>query len=150
MGNLAPVFTILVASHGIIFRHLLPCCPTGKVKFRARWLRLSGGSAAEAMSNYEGQDERERSDEIEALQAIFSDDFRQIDSESIEIQVDKDLSIRICLPKNYPSTCPPLFELHSALLSDEQVYMLMPSNVIRAHSIMLTTPFPFVFDDTFR
>lgn len=70
------------------------------------------------------QDAQERNDEIEALQAIFTDEFRQINDDSFEIQIDKDLCIRVCLPSNYPSTCPPLFELQNGLLTDEQIISL--------------------------
>jgi hypothetical protein len=68
----------------------------------------------------EPQDLLDRSDEVEALEAIFSDDFRRIDGDTFEIVVNADVFIRICFPESYPSKCAPLYELHGQLLTDEQ------------------------------
>ena len=66
------------------------------------------------------QDLQDRSDEIEALEAIFSDDFRRIDGDTFEITVNADILIRIYFPESYPSKCTPLHELHGHHLSDEK------------------------------
>ena len=67
------------------------------------------------------QDQRDRQDEVEALQAIFSDDFRPFSTDTFEIKVNSSLSIRICLPDTYPSRCGPLYELLSPSQTSEQV-----------------------------
>ena len=66
------------------------------------------------------QDLQDRSDEVEALEAIFSEDFRRIDGDTFEITVNADLSVRIYFPESYPSKCSPLHELHGQHLTDEQ------------------------------
>jgi hypothetical protein len=94
-----------------------------------------GISRVEAMC--EPQDLQDRSDEVEALEAIFSEDFRRIDADSFEIRVNPDLFIRICFPETYPSKCSPLHELHGYQLSNEQAKICFQCNsCARANRIM--------------
>jgi hypothetical protein len=120
--------TILAIARRHAYKNLsISYTPTRNCCFRPGCFRLSGGSEHRLMSSIDQskQDAQERNDEIEALQAIFTDEFRQINDDSFEIQIDKDLCIRVCLPSNYPSTCPPLFELQNGLLTDEQVNQIL-------------------------
>jgi len=72
-------------------------------------------------------DAQARQDEIEALQAIFDQDFKLKDKEvfevSVEVDEDRVLSLHAALPESYPSEAPPIFEFEAQWLtaSDQEI-----------------------------
>ncbi|XP_028416771.1 protein IMPACT-like [Dendronephthya gigantea] len=71
-------------------------------------------------------DSSRQSDEIEALSAIYGDDFLMVNETEklFDVRVRHEenswwsLTLQVLLPKNYPSSVPPVFEVHGTWLGD--------------------------------
>lgn len=83
-------------------------------------------------------------DEIEALAAIYGDDFVVMDTEHriYEVRVSSELdswwsaTLQVLLPPQYPSKVPPVFEIHSAWMSDADKFEITDSlyNIFRENN----------------
>ena len=60
-------------------------------------------------------DKQDRAEEIEALEAIFADDFRLVADDTFELSLElpdgRRVGLHCHLPETYPSETPPLFEV---------------------------------------
>ena len=78
----------------------------------------------------ESGDLNRQCEEIEALSAIYGDDFLIVDEVSrlYEVRVSHESdswwsgTLQILLPPQYPSKVPPVFEIHSAWMSDSEMF----------------------------
>lgn len=77
-------------------------------------------------------DSSRQEEEIEALSAIYEDDFRMVDSTGklFDVRVRHEgnpwwsLTIQVLMPQNYPSVGPPVFEIHGAWLAEHDEFEL--------------------------
>jgi hypothetical protein len=77
-------------------------------------------------------DEARQDEEIEALSAIYGDDFLMVNAADkiFDVRVRHEdnswwsLTIQVLLPRNYPSAVPPVFELHAPWLGDHDEFEL--------------------------
>ena len=105
---------------------------------------------------------QDRAEELEALAAIFADDFRLVADDTFELSVElpdsRRLELLCHLPENYPSQTTPLFELKAAWLGHDdeaalaaglesvaaahvgQVIVFKWTEFLREESVSLTTP----------
>lgn len=65
-------------------------------------------------------DSEQRIAEIESISAIFPDLLEDVTEKQLTIRFDRDISITIILPDDYPSISPPTFVLSGPYLSREQ------------------------------
>lgn len=78
----------------------------------------------------ESEDLTQQCEEIEALSAIYGDDFLVVDEASrlYEVRVSNESdtwwsgTLQVLLPSQYPSKVPPVFEVHSAWMSDSEMF----------------------------
>ena len=71
-------------------------------------------------------------EEIEALSAIYGDDFLMVDptEKLFDVRVKHEdnpwwsLTLQVLLPRNYPSSGPPVFEIHAPWLGDHDEFQL--------------------------
>lgn len=78
----------------------------------------------------DSQDIAQQCEEIEALSAIYGDDFVVVDEASriYEIRVSNESdtwwsgTLQVLLPPQYPSKSAPVFEVHSAWMSDSEMF----------------------------
>ena len=77
-------------------------------------------------------DNSRQDEEIAALSAIYEDDFLIVDPDEklfdVRVRHDDDpwwsLTIQVLLPRNYPSSGPPVFEIHGTWLGDHDEFEL--------------------------
>lgn len=69
-------------------------------------------------------DAEQRLAEIESIAAIFPDLLEETTEKQLIFKFDRDISMTITLPDDYPSTSPPIFELSGPYLRREQKEIL--------------------------
>ncbi|CAI2293964.1 unnamed protein product [Caenorhabditis sp. 36 PRJEB53466] len=88
-------------------------------------------------------DKEQRGAEIESLESIFPDLINGKTEKQIDFKFDRNISMTVTLPDDYPSSAPPLFELSGPYLSREQKELLHNSfNDVYIESI----GFPVIFN----
>ena len=78
-------------------------------------------------SDAEGKNISSQIDELEALSAIYGEDFALKENQSFDLRICCDdekwwaVTISVLLPSTYPKTDPPLFEIFTECLSHEEL-----------------------------